>query len=119
MGRAVLKSQSVRSVFQPAQVRFGVRSRELFSLSLLALSLPLPAMPGGTLLNALNKSSAKVAEFLVSVYMPKKVKYQFTNKRTGNVVTNYKMECLLLGPSEGSTGGTSDYCPAIVKRQRR
>ena len=77
------------------------------------LSPLLSCMAGATPLSALNRSSANVAQFLVTVYQPRKLTWQYTQKRSNREVTAHKMECLLLGPSDSD--GTTAYATAIVK----
>ena len=67
------------------------------------------SLPSHTDLGALNKSSAKIATFLVRVVKPKLASYTYTGKADGQRKTGSTFQCFLVG-----TKGES-YCQGFVK----
>ena len=66
-------------------------------------------LPSHTNLAAINKSSAKIATFLVRVVKPKLLSFTYTGKVDGQLKTGNSFQCFLVG-----TKGES-YCLGIVK----
>ena len=66
-----------------------------------------------TELHALNKASARIAQFLVRVCDPQAIDYEFKSKRDGSMVKQRKFECLLVGEKPAS------YCIGALKGSQK
>ena len=66
-----------------------------------------PAACHYLMLDAMNKSSARIGMFLVRVARPQVGSYTYNRRGGGGVATQHKYSCLLLGAPEDGTEGTS------------
>ena len=109
MPSASIRQAGAASPCRVTRIAPGASQQVLLSLSSSGM-MQFPSLKG------LNKSSAKVAEFLIRVTGPKKEQYEYVSKRAssrGQTVTTWKMECLLLSVSP--TAGTHEYCVGTVE----
>ena len=72
-------------------------------------------------LNVLNKSSAKIAAFLVTVFKGRVSDYTFTQKGSGKVITAHKFEAWLVGSKAesyciGYVRGTPQACKSAASK---
>ena len=79
------------------------------------------AMSATADLNVLNKSRAKFAAFLVTVFKSRVSEYTFTQKGSGKVITAHKVEAWLVGSKAesyciGNVRGTPQACKSAASK---
>ena len=75
-----------------------------------------PAASHYLMLEAMNKSSARIGVFLVRLSRPQVSSYNYKRRTGGGTATQHKFSCLLLGaPEEPEASGTSCYGMGVFK----